>query len=166
MPEELALVCGAGNKRPEKTPAMRREAAAILVKEMVQAGMVPAYDADSSVNDIVKATRYETDGYRIARELEQSCRWDCDMEIAEKMDEFDGALESIYRAAEKRWAAENPSIPAFGDRDEVIWRGKPALVCGIYDGRPHTYKVQQGEMGDPKSFYIVPFEDVRPATEQ
>ena len=164
MSEELALVCGAGNRRPEKTPAMRREAAAVLVKWMVKAGMVTASDAEASIDDIVKATRYETDGYRIARELEQSCCWDCDMEIAEKMDEFDGALRSIYDAVEKRWAAENPAAPAFADGDKVIWRGEPALICGTYDGRPQTYRVRQGDMGNPTSFYVVPFEDVRSAT--
>ena len=161
MNDQLALTCAARNKRPARTETMRRQAAEKLIAEMVERGLVNAADAADSVGDIVRATRWETqDGYKIARELEQSCSWDCDMQIAEALESFADTLDSIYDAAEKQWAAENPSDPAFADGMAVVWRGQPATVHGLYDYRPQCYRVRQGDMGKPTSFYIVPFEDV------
>ncbi|MFZ0711379.1 MAG: hypothetical protein WAM53_15185, partial [Terrimicrobiaceae bacterium] len=144
MTEQLQFICCPGNKRPTRTPEMRRQAAVRLVSEMVKTGTVESSDAEATVSDIVKATRFETfDGYKIARELEKWHHWDCDMEIAEQLGEFGGILNQIYDAAEKTWAAENPNEPKFSDGMVVMWRGKPATLHGIYEYRPQCYKVRE-----------------------
>lgn len=159
--DELTLTCATGNKRPSITDAMRIQAAEQLVESMVKQRLLDAKEIEGAAADIVRATKWEQrDGYKIARELERYCHWDCDMEIAEAMEEFSGLLQGIYDAAEKQWAADNPREQAFEDGASVTWRGSPATVHGVYEYRPHCYKVRQGEMGSPTSYYVVPFEEV------
>jgi hypothetical protein len=164
MNDELVLVCPKStNKRPQITEEMRRQAAEQIVAEMVTYDLLEGIDQADTVRDIVKATDYETDdGFKIARELERKCHWDCDMQIAEQLDQFGATLDMIYAAAEKVWAAENPKEPEFRDGDPVIWRGKPATVRCVHQYRPQCYEIRQGELG-PNSAYIVPFEDVTAA---
>lgn len=159
--DELTLTCAAGNRRPSITDAMRLQAAQQLVESMVKRHLLETDQVDGAAADIVKATRWEQhDGYRIARELERYSHWDCDMQIVEAMEEFSGLLQCIYDAAEKQWAADNPHEPAFDEGATVIWRGSPATVHGVYEYRPYCYKVRQGEMGSPTSYYVAPFEEV------
>jgi hypothetical protein len=158
--EQLALTCIGDNKRPAITDAMRKQAAEQLVQSMVRQHLLDEGQVEGSADDIVKATRYEQfDGYKIARELESRCHWDCDMPIAEAMEEFHGLLQAIYDDAENRWAADNPRGPEFTDGDAVKWRGQCATVHGVYERRPQCYKVRQGDMR-PDSYYIAPFEEV------
>lgn len=164
MGDQLGLVCAGRNKRPEKTKDMRLHAAERLVQRMVESGALDGEDTEGCAADIVEATRFEIhDGYRIARELDQRFHWDCDMEIAEQLNEFSGILDDIFREAERKWAAENPREPKFSDGDSVLWRGKPATVHGVCEYYPQYYKIRQGDMKSPGSFYIVPFEDVSAA---
>lgn len=170
MSDQLTLTCtGSINKRPERTEEMRRQAAtkvaeSIFASDGASGAMSPEELAES-VEDIVKATSWGMhDGYKIARELERRFHWDCDMNDAEELDGFSGALERIYDAAEKVWAAENPRDPKFSDGDAVIWRGKAATVRCVYRHRPQCYEILQGEMRQ-NSAYIVPFEDVTAAAE-
>jgi hypothetical protein len=139
---------------------MRRQAVETLVEHMVQYRTIEPCDAAASIEDILQATcREECDGYQIARELELSFHWDCNLDIAEHLDEFSGILRNIYETAEQQWAAENPHDPAFDVGATVIWKAKSATIVGIYGHRPQCYKVRQGEMR-PNSYYVVPFEDV------
>ena len=162
MSDQLSLQCKSGNKRPSKTEEMRRLAAKQIVADMVKYGVVELADAEASVNDIVKVTRLETDdGYKIARHLEQSCCWDCDMQIAEYCDQFRTILDEIYDTAEKKWDSENPATPDFAEGAQVMWRGEVATIHGTVNHRPQCYKVRQGEMGSDTSYYVVPFEDIR-----
>ena len=159
--DQLTLVCDGDNKRPVITDAMRLQAAEQLVEDMVKSGLIEPDQITGSAADIVEATRWERyDGFKIARELERNCHWDCDMQIAEAMEGFNGLIQSIYDTAEKQWAADNPSEPAFGEGATVIWRGNPATIHGVCEYRPQSYKVRQGEMSNPTSYYVVPFEEV------
>jgi polyhydroxyalkanoate synthesis regulator phasin len=161
MSETLALTCLGNNRRPAKSIAMRQEAATKLVDQMIKGGHIEKDDQGISIANIVEATRYETDGYKIARELENRHHWDCDMVIAEQMDRFSGILEGVYDIAEKQWAAENPSEPTFLEGESVIWRGKPAVVRGTCEYRPQCYRLQNDEIkAGSSAAFIVPFEDV------
>ena len=165
MSDELPLTCVApGNRRPGTDDAMRLQAAREIAGELVRCGIVGEAEAEGSARDIFKATRNgERDGFRIARELERGCSWDCDMETAEALDGFGSALDAIHSAAEKKWAAENPALPTFSAGDTVIWRGEPATVRGEYEHRPQCYRISQGLACSEGSYYVVPYEDALPA---
>jgi len=160
MSDMLPLTCRGNNKRPTKTDGMRNLAAAELVDGMIKLGSLIEADREECIRDLLKATRsYVGDGYEIARELERSCHWDCNMQIVEELDEFSSILDRIFNTAEDVWAKENPHDPLFSDGDVVIWRGQQAMVSGVYEYRPQRYKVRQGEL-KATSYYVVPFEDV------
>lgn len=160
---QLDLTCDGQNKRPSKrSDEILRAAATRLVKEMVSKGLIEQEDAEDSVAQIARASRYnDMDGYHLARELDDRYGWDCDMQMVEALDEFHWLLDAVHLEAEKKWAAENPREPKFSEGDTVQWHGEDATIHGIYDSRPQYYKVRQGEMsGGPNSYYVVPFEDV------
>lgn len=158
MEEELSLVCVGSNKRPIKTDAMRLQAAEKLVADLVRGSYLD--DDDGAADQIVKVTRWgEYDGHKIARELDIRCGWDCDLELASELDAFGEILQDIFDEVEKKWAAENPHDPQFGEGEAVVWDGKEAKVAGIWEHRPQCYKVQTKDSKEG-SFYVVPFEDV------
>lgn len=162
MVEQLPLVCiHSTNKRPERTDTMRRQAAEQLIADLVKQGIFTAQEATSEhVDDLVEATRFETDGYAIAHELDEEHGWECDLTLANALDAFSGILDRIYREVEKRWATENPHGPQFAEGDIVLLNGKPATVVGVSPYRPQCYHLTQGKM-QPDSYYVVPFENVR-----
>jgi hypothetical protein len=162
----LPLICAPGNRRPTHTDAMRLEAAQQLVERLIKSGILPPQEIDGAAEDIAKATRYEwSDGYKMAKELEDRHHWDCDMQIAEALEEFEPILERIYSAAEQQWATENPRDPVYPDGASVTWRGKPATVVGVDVRRPQCYHLRQAAMR-PGSYYVVPFEDVTDAADE
>jgi len=161
MMDEFDLTCtNSRNERPRKTEAIRRQAAEELVALMVRDGAIQSKHADTSVLDIVKVTRYGADdGYRIAKALDDSCGWDCDLDMAQHLDQFQDMVSKLVERAEKQWAQFNPREPEFASGAPVIWRGKPATVSRIHEHRPQCYELLRGEMPS-NSFFVVPFEDV------
>ena len=167
MTEQLPLVCHGDNKRPKITDRIRRLAAEKLIDRMIKHGLLSADERDDCANDLVKVARFgASDGYHIARELDDRHHWDCDLQMAEELDDLGTMLHDIVRAEEKLWAVENPREPLFKAGDTVLWHKQPATIGGVSPYRPQCYEVHQGKFDAASgSAYIVPFEDVAPIPE-
>ena len=156
----LTMQCAAPNKRPVKNDAMRRRACEIMMDRLVSARMWDADDVDGAVEDLMQVTKYEdSDGYRIARELDRQCGWNNDGDYADKFDQFWGILHDLFRKAETQWAAENMMKQEFFEGDQVVWRDEACTICGVTRDLPFYYLIRTA-ICRGSSEILVPFEDV------
>lgn len=156
----IAMQCAEPNKRPAKDDIMRRRACEIMMDRLVIARMWDADDTDGAVDDLMKVTKHEdSDGYRIAQELDRQCGWDNDRDYANRLDEFWGILHDLFRKAETQWAIENTMEPKFREGDQVMWCGQAGTVCGVDRDLPFYYLIKTARCRG-LSRILVPFEDV------
>jgi hypothetical protein len=159
MQETLALTCVKTNQRPRHpTDEMRRRAALKIAKDLGD----DFGSADEVADNIVAATRYlyDADGYQIARELERSQHWDCDMDTAEKLDKFSMLCNDELRTAQRQWAADNPMEPPFpmGATVKTPSQGVGTII-GICEYSVFSYRVRTPELKE-NAAWIIAFEDV------
>lgn len=160
MEDTLPLVCTVPNKRPSRpTQETLLEAARVVVDAMVKDGIDLGTDLQGCAEDIADVGRYgEEDGYRLAKSLEDRHHWECDMQIAEALEQYGYEVSKRVDAAVRLWATENPMNPlAIGT--SVIWRGKIATVAGVAEHAFHSYLLKNDEC-PANSHWVVAFEDV------
>jgi hypothetical protein len=154
--------------RPKFSPEIALVVAKELAAKLAHDGLIDPNQIEASADDIVKYAEPHMDGYENARELEKWALWECDLRIAETLDEFSHLVANQIVAAEKEWAARNdikPPLPCgarvslpkkeTGTIDRVYECGG-AKYCVAIDGDPHAHSSTQRRR-------IVNFEDVSPA---
>jgi hypothetical protein len=112
----LPLMCNPPNPRPRQlTDAMLREAGAMVIRQFVKDGSLPAKELDEAICDLLSVTRHDRhmDGYEIAKILERYHHWTCNRDMLEIFDEFSINCGTLLEKAEIEWAAENPMGPPF-----------------------------------------------------
>lgn len=160
--------------RPTKaTPEMELAAAKETVAELVTAGHLTEAEAEDAAANIVAEGRYNRDGYKLAKALDDRWHWDCDLDMADILDGHSSALDDQIKAAQKAWfEAERPSPPVeIGTRVCFRWGREPhtGIVDAIYEYGIAQYTVRVD--GDPaadspsQSRAIINWEDVSPAPE-
>ena len=158
--DQLPLTCPSPNQRPRRvTDAMALRAAERITDDLIQSSFFGIEERDEIIADLLEVTRFDrtVDGYQIARTLENSKHWECDLQIAECLDRFSDLCSEALRQAEWRWAVENPMKQSFPTGHPVSTAYGDGRIDSIYDRGAHKYVVQ---VGDRK--LIIPFEDVRP----
>lgn len=155
--------------------AMTREIAERVAREiaddLVKNGHIEARQLEDAVHDIVKcASHLWIGGYELAKELDDRCHWDCNLEIAEELDNFSGLVDSEITKAEKDWAERNsiqPPLPIgarvkFGSRS--VHGEKTGEITNVYKFGAAKYliKVDGDANSDAphNSRRILNFEDV------
>lgn len=150
-------MCATPNKRPrEVTDMMAREAAEEIARELAK--FEPDFgDTASVADDIIEVAGHDLsmDGYQIAHALDLLRGWMCDMRVAKTLDHFSDYCFRRQRAAEKKWAEENPMVPdhAIGATVKTPHGvGDVIEIASFY--APNSYLVQIGSRK-----IIVPYED-------
>ena len=155
--------------RPNKlTPEIAELAAREVVGDLIKNGHLEESDLEGAVKDLVKCGRTHIDGYELAKELEDRCHWECDLEMANELDSFAHAASEEIRKAEKAWAAREaivPPLPLGAHVKIKSWREtETGLIDGIYEYGAAQYLIKidaDPEADRPsRSRRIVNFEDV------
>lgn len=148
------------------TEAMKIAAAKELVRELVNCNHLSANEADDAAKDIARCAHGPwTDGYSIAKWLDDHHGWDCNFGIAEILDGWSTVAGDALSTAEKEWAERVKPQPPFPNGTHVrISEKETGVIDGIYEYGPAKYLIKID--GDPqantksKSRRIVNFEDV------
>lgn len=120
--------------RPNKmTPGIALNAGRKVAAELLSADLVQG-KLDEIAQDIARCGNRYDDGYKLAKELERRCGWDCDLQIAEELDGFSSYVRSGIEAAEKAWAERNAITRPFPDGTRVrLRRGETGVITGVYE---------------------------------
>jgi hypothetical protein len=175
-PDEKALLLGDPppvELRPKKlTPEMALRAARKIADALVANSMIGAGEAETCARDIANHGMTGTDGYQLAKDLDDYCGWDPDFRMVEELDQFQWLARSEIEAAEKEWFARTSLQPPFPIGAHIaIGDGETGEITGIYehgvakylvkiDGDPDAKPNNRGGRGTRR---IVNFEDVKPA---
>jgi len=155
--------------RPKLNDEMKLAAARKLVAEMVKNGTLEIEgDAELYAKDVAKHGTSWGDGYELAKALDSHCHWDCNLMIAEALDNFASYADSEVVRAEKEWVTRCAIEPPYplGTRVKLNRSGEAGILDEVYTHGHAKYCVKID--GDPqakaptKSRRIVNFEDVAP----
>jgi hypothetical protein len=158
-----------GEPRPTKaTPEMKLKVARLVAQRLAEVSLIDADQVEEHAADIAEHGDCWSDGYRLAKTLDDSCYWECNFEIVEELDCFASALAHEIEAAEKIWAEQEALTPPFsistrvklksGELGEIkdIYKYGAAKFCVAIDGDPRAGAPQNARR-------IVNFEDVTAA---
>ncbi len=156
--------------RPKLNDEMKMRAARKLVGDMVKNGELEIEgDAELYAKDIATHGNTWSDGYELAKALDDYCHWDCNLTIAEALDNFSHYASNEVAQAEKEWVERcsiQPPIP-LGTRVKLLRGGETGTLDEVYTHGAAKYCVKID--GDPeakaptKARRIVNFEDVAAA---
>ena len=152
-------------KRPFKiSDEAMRQCAAEMFDRLTKCCDMKDFQRDDAIRDLVKHGRPYMDGYQLAKTLDDSAHWDCDLTMAEELDAFSALLDRALERAEREWAERckiEPPLPV-GTAVVARWGGQDITVTidSIYKHGVAKYCVKRdGELGT--SCMIVSFENVR-----
>lgn len=148
------------------TATMRRAAAERTIAAMVGGGHLTEAEREPSVDSLAAIGERHMDGYQIAKRLDDAYGWDCDLQMAEALDDFARHLDDELKTAEKAWFERVRPQPPFPDGTVVAF-GRDGLgtIDGVYAYGPAKYEIKvDGDAqadGPTRRRTIVNFEDVR-----
>jgi hypothetical protein len=158
---------------PRKSRPSNRDADIVLmaakhiVATMINGSLIAASDSDYAAEDLAKCWYEYDDGYQFARKLENRCSWDCNMQIAEALDDFSHVASNIVENLTRQWVIDHDIKPPFAVGMHVLLtksRGETGVITEISPYLAATYHIAID--GDAKALAptnsrrIVAFEDV------
>ncbi|PSH68560.1 hypothetical protein CU102_12410 [Phyllobacterium brassicacearum] len=151
-------------ERPKVNDDMRLAAAVLIAEQLVQAGHVEASELEQHAADLAQYGRDSSDGYELAKDLENRAYWDCNLDMATILDGYSSALRSEVENAQKTWAGENNIQPPLLIGTRVSIRGfdgeLQGTIDGVYAHGPAKFTVKlDGETGSCRR--IINFEDAK-----
>jgi hypothetical protein len=155
------------------TEEMRLAAARETATDLLKARCIEPDMVEDSVRDIAKVGRGHEDGYELAKRLDSSCYWDCDLMMAEELDNWAANCRNEIERAEKAWFEATKPEPPFPVGTRVQARNGVETITGtideIYTHGVARYCIKQD--GDPEAEkshrrWIVKWEDVVPLTDE
>lgn len=108
--------------------------------------------------DIANEYSYPSDGYEIAKRLDDYYCWDMDMQIAEELDGMDHEVQTILHKAEKAWVTEFNIQPSLPIGTEI----KEGVIEGVCNHSPARYLVKRHGETRPNCHLLIKFEDAAP----
>ena len=129
--------------RPKLTPEIRLIAARRLVADLLKGGCLgPHDDLEGCAADIAAEGGFWTDGYSLAKSLDDHHGWSPTAEMVDILDSFYGYTHHALEAAEKEWLARNPVEPPLPVGARVkLKSGETGEITGIYEHGPAKFLV-------------------------
>ena len=160
---------GGVEPRPKKlTKAMSLMAAGEIANELSDAGLLRDIDPPQACTDIAQqgASRLYVDGYQLAKDLEENCEWECNLQIAKILDGYGAAARKQIDAAEKDWAARTDPQPPYPIGQRVkISNTEAGEITAIYKYGTAEYEVKidgdANALPPHNSRRIILFEDAK-----
>lgn len=152
--------------RPRFSPEVARIAAEEIVAELIKDGHLEENQRADSIADIVKHGRLHSDGYELAKALDDYAHWDCNFPMAEILDGFSWACSGAMADAQKKWEAETSPQPPHPIGARVSFgRNETGEITGIYGHGAAQYLIKvDGDKeadGPSEARRIVNFEDTK-----
>lgn len=117
----------------------RLSAARIIAQDLIDdAGL--ECDIEEIAADVAKYCRYG-DGFQMAKDLEHF-GWDCDMRIAEVLDNFSSIIDREHKKFLAKFAKDNAIEPPLPVSTAVKTSRGTGIITGIYEHRPLSYLVK------------------------
>jgi len=137
----------------DKYPKAPKETIELLTKAFEQF----AKDNDCDVNTLVTAYNdcYDTDGYEIAKRLDNFYGWDIDSEWVEKLDDLAWLASDELKKQREQWFNENNIDPPY----EIGTKLDKGTIVGIDTYYSGYYLVEQHN--DSIGKLLLKFEDAR-----
>lgn len=157
----------AESKRPKHlSDEDRRSVAAEFVDDIIKRHSEKMPDRSTAVDDIARRAGRHMDGYEIAKALDDTHHWDCDLELAEDLDGWSQLYDKKLRARQKEWAAtvDFGTPLKTGTRVTAIW-GRDTYtgkIKEIYEYGPAQYVIEIDGRDHNGGGAIVDFENVTP----
>lgn len=124
----------AGKLRPSRSAEeILMAVAKKLMPDLMRWGRFEEDEAPEIAEQLLKALKWERDGYKLAKHLEDHCSWDGDAELVDLLEGAD--FYGCHRDAIKAWIRDNAIAPAFevGKQVTVKLRGDGDLTGTIRD---------------------------------
>ena len=126
-----------------KRPEINAEIITPAITEAVNGKHAPTCgDPEDIVNAYLDGY---TDGYELAKELDDSYYWDVDLELAEWLDDISTVANRAYHKYLEEWAKLNNITPKYNPGDEVYYKGFKAVITSTHEYRPLSYRIQYKE---------------------
>ena len=118
-------------------------------------------EEDEVLQDLIDAvsSSSDSDGYKLARELETHNFWDVDSELVDILSNVFGHLQDEFWKAEAVWVKEYDIMPKLKIGDRVKWKGKDGFVNGVEEKQGRYVVRHDSEVGKFGG-YLVNYEDV------
>jgi len=156
----------ANELRPKQvTDEMHLAAARITVAALVEARHLKAQEVEDAVRDLSRLKPgIWSDGYCIAKNLDDDYGWDCNFNMAEILDGHASELHSQLDAAEKAWAERVRPEPPLPLGTRICIRGiETGILESVYKYGPAKYcvKIDGEKEAEPptNARRIINFED-------
>lgn len=154
------------SERPRALTADKKLAVARdVATELEKCGYIEKHEVDAHASDIAKCARAYMDGYRLAKELDNRCYWDCSFDMAEVLNGWSYAYERALDKEQKAWAEREGISPtlAVGARVKIA-SGECGEISGVYEHGAAKYLVKIDGTTDT-SRRVINFEDCTPIVE-
>lgn len=156
-------------ERPKRlTSEMKLAAAERTVASLMRSGHLELGEQEDAVKAIAKHGTLYDDGYALAKNLDTYEYWDCDLMMADDLDQFGTFARDELEKAQADWAKVNNIQPSLSIGTAVLLKSnETGLIDGIYEHGVAQYLVKID--GDPEadgpsnSRRIVNFEDATSA---
>lgn len=127
---------------------------------------VNQHSIEHMADDIAMHATYYSDGYELAKELENVAGWqNIDMQMVETLDSYSTYLHHSLEKAKRQWAAENNIQPPYpvGSRVRSLlrWNNITGTITGISPHHAACYEVQvDGTAPEDSTRRIIEYEAV------
>jgi len=157
-------------RRSDVTPRPTRHTDAVI-RAAAEKLAVDCLEWDSSATaeewaaDLIKCKWSWGDGFKLAKELEDRCHLDADMQLAEILDSGSSYLWEAEREAVKAWVAENDIKPQFEVGARITCSRGLGTVREIRDAEAQYVILPDGEADRfaRGGGWIISFDDVTDA---
>lgn len=151
--------------RPRSYTRTMDLAAAAEMAEMLAKQNGLSMHADEIVDNLMKHVHSWSNGYLLARDLDQYCGWQPDAEMVMTLDHLGSMRSDQLEKAEKDWASRLQPQAVFAVGDEVAYDcrrdGEVKGLVHSIDAARARYVVDTKYNGN--GGVLIPFEDVRAA---
>ncbi len=151
------------------TPEIKLAAAKEVAQNLARVGAISADQIDQSAEEIAHVANRGMDGYEIAKLLDATKLWDCDMSFLEQLDNFSYLVGEQLQAEQAKWAERNNIKPPYPDGTRVRFpefhhskdKAKAGVITEVYDRAIACYLIKEDNDSRDRQ-HLVYFEDVEP----
>jgi hypothetical protein len=129
--------------RPKSATAeMKMAAAGRVVADLVKAGHLTPNEAQDATEQIAQHGSTWGDGYELAKALDDNEYWDCNLDMAERLDGYSSEVRAEITKAQKAWFESEKPAPPFATGAHVAFKRGAEQTTGVIDG-VYEYGVAQ-----------------------
>jgi hypothetical protein len=144
-------------KRPTVNKDIIRNAARQILERLEFIGIGEDY-----VEDLVDVYDHFSDGYELAKRLDDRYGWELNIEMVNSLDSMDSIVSGIVRVKEKQWVEEYNIQPEL----EIGTKIKEGVIHGVSKYHPATYEVLRYGETRKNRYGLIKFEDAEVITDE